>query len=177
MAHEEHPPAPPQVHRSGIVHYLSLAERTVLSMIAVGLVFLALLIFANSIKDIIIALLATNSPNPDTVKAFDTVKAIDILDQVLLVMMTMEIVYTITLSLESRKLIAEPFLIIGIIAAIRRTLVITAKSAQQENNATAFQGSLLELALLSFIVGVMAFSIFMMRRSQKWVVDEMTLKE
>jgi len=49
-------------------------------------------------------------------------------DDVLLVMMTMEIVYTVTLSLQSHKLVAEPFLVIGIIAAIRRTLVITAES-------------------------------------------------
>lgn len=51
---------------------------------------------------------------------------IEVLNSILLVMMTMEIVYTVTKSLESHTLVAEPFLIIGAIAAIRRRLVITA---------------------------------------------------
>ena len=43
-------------------------------------------------------------------------QAIEILDSVLLVMMTMEIVYTVAISLESHTLNAEPFLIIGALA-------------------------------------------------------------
>jgi len=98
--------------------------------------------------------------------------AIQILDGVLLVMMTMEIVYTVTLSLQSHKLIAEPFLVIGIIAAIRRTLVITAESTKLEDNPELFRSTLLELALLSVIVAVMAASIYIMRRSNRFVADE-----
>src|SRR5262249_16627136 len=93
-------------------------------------------------------------------------QAIDILDTVLLVMMTMEIVYTVTLSLESHTLVAEPFLVIGAIAAIRRMLVITAESTKLETNPAAFQSTLLELALLGFIVLAMAGSIYILRRSQ-----------
>jgi len=78
----------------------------------------------------------------------------------------MEIVYTVTLSLQSHKLVAEPFLVIGIIAAIRRTLVITAESTKLESNPAQFQSTLLELALLAFIVGVMAGSIYIMRPQQ-----------
>ena len=47
-------------------------------------------------------------------------------------MMTMEIVYTVAISLEAHALVAEPFLIIGAIAAIRRMLVITATSTKDE---------------------------------------------
>jgi uncharacterized membrane protein (DUF373 family) len=99
-------------------------------------------------------------------------KAIEILDGVLLVMMTMEIVYTVTLSLQSHKLVAEPFLVIGIIAAIRRTLVITAESTKLESNPAQFQSTLIELALLAFIVGVMAVSIYVMRRSNQYMANE-----
>jgi uncharacterized membrane protein (DUF373 family) len=96
--------------------------------------------------------------------------AIDILDSVLLVMMTMEIVYTVTLSLESHTLVAEPFLVIGTIAAIRRMLVITAESTKLEiANPDAFRGTLIELGLLAVIIIAMAGSIFVLRRSQRYL--------
>jgi hypothetical protein len=162
-----HLPAPRR-HYS-IVHYLERAESIVLSLIAVSLVILAVLLLTSSVIGMVKDLLDGTLRDG----------AIEILDSVLLVMMTMEIVYTVTLSLQSRKLAAEPFLIIGIIAAIRRTLVITAESTKLENNPPMFQSTLLELGLLSFIVGVMAFSIWMLRRSTQYidVKDEEELKE
>ena len=62
-------------------------------------------------------------------------------------MMTMEIVYTVAISLESHTLNAEPFLLIGVIAGIRRMLVITATSTQAEGNAAQFHNTLVELGL------------------------------
>src|SRR4051812_5946338 len=154
--------ATPKPHNSLIVHYLERSERVVLSLIAIVLVVLALLLLTSNIIGMVQAII--NGTMND--------KAIDILDGVLLVMMTMEIVYTVTLSLQSHKLIAEPFLVIGIIAAIRRTLVITAESTKLEGSPELFRSTLLELALLSLIVGVMAASIYIMRRSNRYVAPD-----
>jgi uncharacterized membrane protein (DUF373 family) len=159
----EHDHAPIR-HRSIVVHYLNLVERLVLTLIAVVLVVLALLLLGSSVVAMFKSLLDGSIRDV----------AIDILDGVLLVMMTMEIVYTVTLSLQSHKLVAEPFLIIGIIAAIRRTLVITAESTKLENSPAgqeAFRSTLLELGLLAFIIGVMAAAIFIMRRSEQIQLD------
>ena len=93
-------------------------------------------------------------------------RAIEILNSVLLVMMTMEIVYTVAISLESHTLSAEPFLIIGTIAAIRRMLVITATSTEKENNAPVFHETLIELGLLAATVVALATAIWILRRSQ-----------
>ncbi len=152
----------PTRHPSIVVHYLGRIERIVLSLIAFVLVILALLLLVSSVIAMIQAALAGNVRDG----------AIDILDGVLLVMMTMEIVYTVTLSLQSHKLVAEPFLIIGIIAAIRRTLVITAESTKLElTNPDAFRSTLMELGLLAFIIAIMAGSIFVMRRSEQIQLD------
>ncbi|MCA1553767.1 MAG: phosphate-starvation-inducible PsiE family protein, partial [Chloroflexi bacterium] len=97
--------------------------------------------------------------------------AIDILDSVLLVMMTMEIVYTVTVSLEGHTLSAEPFLIIGAIAAIRRMLVITAESTKHFENIELFRSTLFELGLLAFIVIAIAAAMYMLRRSQRFVPE------
>ncbi len=52
-----------------------------------------------------------------------------LLDRVLLALMLAEIIYTVWRITRTRKLESEPFLIIGIIAAIRRMLIVTAESA------------------------------------------------
>lgn len=154
----------PQPHQTSlVVHYLERSERIILGLIAIVLVLLAVLLLASNVVGMVRSVISGNIGE----------SAIDILDGVLLVMMTMEIVYTVTLSLQSHKLVAEPFLVIGIIAAIRRTLVITAESTKlaTNENAEMFRSTLLELALLSLIVGVMAVSIYVMRRSNKFVKD------
>jgi len=159
----------PPHHTSRVVHYLALAERIILALIAVVLVALSVALLFHQTVAMVQAVI------DGTIRD----AAIDILDGVLLVMMTMEIVYTVTLSLQSHKLVAEPFLVIGIIAAIRRTLVITAESTRLEtSNPAAFQGTLLELALLAVIVGVMAFAISMIRKTEALVPeDETTLHD
>ncbi len=158
MSHHISPPV--QAHAlqpRGIAHYLALAERVVLILIAIVLSVLAILLLGAGVVALGQSVMA------GTIRA----DAIDVLDTVLLVMMTMEIVYTVTLSLESHTLVAEPFLVIGAIAAIRRMLVITAEGTKLEGQPALFQSTLLELALLGFIVLAMAGAIYILRRSQR----------
>ncbi len=141
-------------------HYLKKIESIVLVLIAVVLAVLAILLLGSSVVTLINAAMTGQIRD----------NAIDILDSVLLVMMTMEIVYTVTLSLESHTLVAEPFLVIGTIAAIRRMLVITAESTKLEiANPDAFRGTLIELGLLAVIIIAMAGSIYVLRRSQRYL--------
>src|SRR5262249_29774359 len=92
-------------------------------------------------------------------------RSIQILNTVLLVMMTMEIVYTVAISLQSHTLNAEPFLIIGVIAGIRRMLVITATSTELESQTGQFHNMLVELGLLAATVVALAFAIWILRYS------------
>lgn len=141
---------------SKTAYYIRIAESIVLAVIAIVLIVLAVVLLGNSV----IAMWK------DIVKGSVAETGIEILNSVLLVMMIMEIVYTVTMSLESHTLVAEPFLIIGAIAAIRRMLVITAESTRLElTNPKAFQSLLMELGLLGLLVIAMAVSIFILRRS------------
>jgi uncharacterized membrane protein (DUF373 family) len=47
-----------------------------------------------------------------------------LLDRVLLVLILVEIVYTVVLTLRAHRLVAQPFIVIGLIAVIRRILVV-----------------------------------------------------
>ena len=145
-----------------IAHYLSRAENVVLVLIALVLIMLAVILLGSSVLTLFNALVHGTIQN----------LSIEILDSVLLVMMTMEIVYTVTVSLEGHTLAAEPFLIIGAIAAIRRMLVITAESTKQFENVEVFRSTLLELGLLAVIVVAIALAIYMLRRSERFKLRE-----
>lgn len=142
--------------RARVAQYLSRAESVVLVLIAIVLIALAVILLSSSVVTLVSAVVHGTIQN----------LSIEILDSVLLVMMTMEIVYTVTVSLEGHTLAAEPFLIIGAIAAIRRMLVITAESTKQFENVEVFRSTLLELGLLAVIVVAIAAAIYMLRRSE-----------
>src|ERR1700749_4586107 len=52
------------------------------------------------------------------------------IDRLLFVLMVIEILHTVRVSFRSGTLVAEPFLVVGLIASIRRVLVITLESSQ-----------------------------------------------
>ena len=125
-------------------------------MIGVALVLVAVLLLYSSMYDLNEAVRHGTGEIEN--------KAIEILNTVLLVMMTMEIVYTVAITLESHTLKAEPFLIIGVIAGIRRMLVITATSTAVEHP-DEFHNMLLELGLLAATVVALAGAIWILRYS------------
>ncbi len=99
--------------------------------------------------------------------------AFQILDQLLLVLMVVEILHTVRTSIRSHTLVTEPFLIVGLIASIRRMLVITLEAADliKEGNWTkggesVFHASMLELALLGVLILILVYSITLLRRSE-----------
>jgi phosphate starvation-inducible membrane PsiE len=143
--------------------YLGMAESSVLVLIGIALVLVAGLLLYSSMHD----LWEATAGGPKVIEH----KSIEILNTVLLVMMTMEIVYTVAISLKSHTLNAEPFLIIGSIAAIRRMLVITATSTETEANPAIFHNTLVELGLLAATVVAMTLAIWILRLSQRKYVD------
>lgn len=141
--------------------FMGQAESMVLVLIGVVLVVLAVLLLWTSASSMIDAVRENTIAH----------EAIEILNSVLLVMMTMEIVYTVAISLESHTLVAEPFLIIGTIAAIRRMLVITATSTETEHDPAMFHNTLIELGLLAATVVALSGAIWILRHSKKMSKD------
>ena len=88
-----------------------------------------------------------------------------LLDRVLLALMIAEIIYTVARFSREGHLEAEPFLVVGVIAAVRRMLVITAESATEMSLESAhFLAVLAELGLLSVAIVFFALAIFLIRR-------------
>jgi len=80
-----------------------------------------------------------------------------LLDRALLVLMLAEIIYTVRRIAHEKRLEAEPFFIVAIIAAIRRMLVITAESTEHVNlDDPTFLAAMLELGILAAIIVALA---------------------
>ena len=95
--------------------------------------------------------------------------ALAVLDQLLLVLMLVELLHTVRISVRSQSLIVEPFLIVGIMASIRRVLVITMQAAKMTEGGhsvdqQAFQNSMIELGVLAGLILVFVASIYVLRR-------------
>lgn len=94
-----------------------------------------------------------------------------VLDQLLVVLMLVEIMHTVRISIHSHVLVTEPFLIVGLIACIRRILVITLEAATltkggtwTPEGASIFRASMFELGLLGFLILALVISIALLRR-------------
>ncbi len=95
-----------------------------------------------------------------------------IIDRLLFVLMLIEILHTVRASMRTGGLTCEPFLVVGLIACIRRVLVITLKSSEttkQDAMSDAaeklFHASMIELGVLAVLILVMITSIFLLHRS------------
>src|SRR3989442_9044549 len=92
-------------------------------------------------------------------------RAVELLDRILLILMIVELLYTVQVSFREHALMPEPFLIVGLIAAIRRVLVLTAEFARLlERNEGAFLGAMLELGLLTVMIVALVVSLVALKK-------------
>jgi hypothetical protein len=90
---------------------------------------------------------------------------INLLDRVLLVVMLVELLYTVQISFREHALVPEPFLIVGLIAATRRVLVVTAEFANlAQAGGAVFLNAMLELALLTAMILVFVTALVLLRK-------------
>ncbi len=95
----------------------------------------------------------------------DVQAVVALLDQILLALMIVELLYTVKVSFREHAVMAEPFLLVALIAAVRRILVITAEfSAQTRPEERLFRQVMAELALLTVLVVALVASVVILRR-------------
>ncbi|HUK63748.1 MAG TPA: phosphate-starvation-inducible PsiE family protein, partial [Dongiaceae bacterium] len=88
-----------------------------------------------------------------------------LLDRMLLILMVVEILYTVQVSLREHTLVPEPFLVVGLIAGIRRILVLTAEFSDiLERGGATFGNAMLELGVLTAMVLALVGALVLLRR-------------
>ena len=99
----------------------------------------------------------------------DTDSVFAIVDKLLFVLMLVEILHTVRTAISTHTLAIEPFLIVGLIACIRRILVVTLQSSGVSGEGSPkapFDHAMIELGVLGGLTLVLILSIYMSRRSR-----------
>ena len=126
------------------------AERYIYISTSVVLIIAAAGLLVGAVIEMIVELVAE-----DYISAL-----LHLLDRALLVLMLAEIIFTVRRISHRKRLEAEPFFIVAIIAAIRRMLVITAESTTHANlEDPTFVAAMVELGLLAAIILALAAAL------------------
>jgi uncharacterized membrane protein (DUF373 family) len=140
---------------------LEVTEQVIYGLLALLLAATALVAIASAAKTLLGALRGDMS-----------LEVSQALNALILVLMAVEILNTVRISIRAHALLLEPFLVVGVIASIRRILMITLDAAAltkngRWSNPTAepvFRATMVELGLLGLLVLVLACAIILLRR-------------
>ncbi|HVC88862.1 MAG TPA: phosphate-starvation-inducible PsiE family protein [Gaiellaceae bacterium] len=92
--------------------------------------------------------------------------AVNVLDRVLLTLIIAELVYTLRFVLRTHEIAVEPFLFIGLIAVVRRILIVTAQFERPPAGGHALTNLLFELGLLGFLALSLSLAVYFVRRGR-----------
>lgn len=88
------------------------------------------------------------------------------LDSLLLVLMIVELLHTIRLFIVEHALVPEPFLIVALIAGVRRMLILTTEASQYiQTKPEQFRMAMIEMGLLVISFIVIAGAILLLRQA------------
>jgi uncharacterized membrane protein (DUF373 family) len=121
-----------------------------------------------------LVLLATNALHlvQSVVDGTFSTHIIALLDRIMLILLVVELLYTVQVSFREHAIVPEPFLIIGLIAAIRRVLVLTAEFGEARGNDSVLQYFVIEMAALTVLILVLVGAIVLLRRLAATVVAQ-----
>ena len=148
--------------RAGIARYYTMVEDVVYIGLGVLLAALVLLLLVTAFISFV------HSAVTWTIAA----KVTGVLDQILLILLLVELLYTVQVSFREHALVPEPFLLVGLISVIRRVLVLTAVMGEHTASGALGDGNtaagtlplVLELAVLAGLILVLAASLVWLRR-------------
>jgi hypothetical protein len=135
--------------------WLTYAENAIYLVTALLLAATAVVLVVSTARNLIRSL-ATAPALPEALKA---------LDSLLLVLMIVELLHTIRFFLVEHALVAEPFLIVALIAGVRRLLILTTEASQYiQTQPEQFRMALREMTLLIASFLVIAAAIVVLHR-------------
>jgi uncharacterized membrane protein (DUF373 family) len=149
------PGRPPRRGIWGVTRSIMLLEHAqdvVTVAVGIVLILVSAVLLVSGIADFFHALAATRILSTESIISAVT----GFLDEILLVLILVEIVHTVVLSLHSHRLVAQPFIVVGLIAVIRKILFVL---SGQKTVSTSVLALLIAMTAV-FILGLIAVSRF-----------------
>ncbi|MFZ1289052.1 MAG: phosphate-starvation-inducible PsiE family protein [Melioribacteraceae bacterium] len=131
--------------------YIEFVEYVIYLIIILFLIVGSVLLIYDEITSIIQFTVSENSIQ----------RIIDIIAKTLVLLMIIEIMYTVRISIKLHTLCAEPFLIIGLIASIRRILIISIETSYKYE---LFQNHMIEIGILVALIFIFVIAIVLLRK-------------
>jgi uncharacterized membrane protein (DUF373 family) len=96
---------------------------------------------------------------------------IEILDGLLLIFIFVELLYAVRACLRSHEIVAEPFLIVGMLAGIKEIVVPSVEAATLLDKGPDFARAVVEIGVLGGVVLVLALAAFVLRERRRDTAD------
>ncbi len=96
---------------------------------------------------------------------------VEILDGLLLIFIFVELLYAVRACLRSREIVAEPFLIVGILAGIKEIVVLSVEAATLLEKGPAFSRAVVEIGVLAGVILALAIAAFVLRERRRDTED------
>jgi uncharacterized membrane protein (DUF373 family) len=103
----------------------------------------------------------------DVLDDFGSAPIVEVLDTLLLVFIVIELLSAVRRTLSERELIAEPFLVVGIIASIKEIVVLSVKAAESIGSGAPFRDQLWQIGVLGVVVVLLGATAWLLRRKER----------
>jgi uncharacterized membrane protein (DUF373 family) len=98
--------------------------------------------------------------------------AAEVLSILLLVFVFVELLGAVRKTLRERRLLAEPFLLVGIIASIKEIVVVAGAERPKDEGFEAFRNGMVEVGVLAGVVLILAVAAFLLRAREEKPPEE-----
>ncbi|MET0324650.1 MAG: phosphate-starvation-inducible PsiE family protein [Ilumatobacteraceae bacterium] len=92
---------------------------------------------------------------------------VEVLDTLLLLFIFVELLSAVRATVATRGLVAEPFLLVGIIASIKEIVVLSVKAAEDIGGGAKFRDQLWEIAVLGGVVLLLGITAWLLRIKER----------
>ena len=137
------------------------AEQVIYGIAAIALVAGALALLVEAVISF------TDSIGDDVVAA-----ATELLGVLLLVFVFVELLGAVRVTMRERRLVAEPFLLVGIIASIKEIVVVAGAENPEQEGWQQFGQAMIEVGALALVILVLAISSLLLRRREREPAEE-----
>ncbi|MEJ7723048.1 MAG: phosphate-starvation-inducible PsiE family protein [Ilumatobacteraceae bacterium] len=140
---------------------LMWAEQAVYAVAAVAL-------FAGAAALLVEAVVAYVDDLSDGILAAST----ELLSVLLLVFVFVELLGAVRTTIRERRLIAEPFLLVGIIASIKEIVVVAGAERPMDAEFAEFRDGMVEIGVLAGVVLILSVAALLLRRKERDPTEE-----
>ncbi|CAN5759670.1 hypothetical protein BH18ACT2_BH18ACT2_08550 [soil metagenome] len=92
---------------------------------------------------------------------------VELLDTLLLVFILVELLYAVRATVANRQLVAEPFLLVGIIASIKEIVILSVTAAEDIGKGEEFRDQLWQIGVLSVTVLLLGGTAWLLRLKER----------